>query len=75
MVSRMSSENNVKSGFPFLQILTLIFVVAKLWGVINWSWWLVFLPFWGPLALILSFFLACGLVVLAAAISEALFRK
>lgn len=28
----------------FLGLLTLIFVVAKLFGVISWSWWLVFLP-------------------------------
>lgn len=26
------------------EILTIIFVVCKLFGVINWSWWLVFLP-------------------------------
>jgi len=25
-------------------LLTIIFVVAKLAGVINWSWWLVLLP-------------------------------
>ena len=28
----------------FLHILTLIFVVAKLFNFIHWSWWLVFLP-------------------------------
>lgn len=28
----------------FLHILTLLFVVAKLFGFIQWSWWLVFLP-------------------------------
>ena len=27
-----------------LEILTIIFVVLKLVGVITWSWWLVFLP-------------------------------
>lgn len=26
------------------EILTIIFVVMKLIGVISWSWWLVFLP-------------------------------
>ena len=26
------------------EILTIIFVVCKLFGVITWSWWLVFLP-------------------------------
>lgn len=27
-----------------LEVLTIIFVVLKLVGVITWSWWLVFLP-------------------------------
>ena len=31
-------------GGGFLATLTIIFVIAKLWGEINWSWWLVFLP-------------------------------
>lgn len=26
------------------EILTLVFVVLKLAGVISWSWWFVFLP-------------------------------
>jgi len=25
-------------------VLTLVFLVLKLTGVISWSWWLVFLP-------------------------------
>lgn len=28
----------------FFEILTLIFVFFKVFGVISWSWWLVFLP-------------------------------
>ncbi len=28
----------------FTEILTIIFVVLKLIGVISWSWWLVFSP-------------------------------
>ena len=28
----------------FAEILTLIFVVMKIIGVIEWSWWLVLLP-------------------------------
>lgn len=28
----------------FTEVLTLIFVVLKLCGVITWSWWLVFAP-------------------------------
>lgn len=28
----------------FTELLTIVFVVLKLIGVINWSWWLVVLP-------------------------------
>lgn len=27
-----------------LEVLTIIFIVLKLLGVITWSWWLVLLP-------------------------------
>ena len=42
----MSKENTkvVHTGMGLSSILTIIFVVAKLFGIINWSWWLVFLP-------------------------------
>lgn len=41
------------------EILTIIFVVLKLVGVISWSWWVVFLPL----------IIALGLYVLFIAIS------
>ena len=28
----------------FTEILTIVFIVLKLVGVITWSWWLVLLP-------------------------------
>ena len=28
----------------FTEILTILFVLLKVFGVISWSWWLVFLP-------------------------------
>ncbi|MEK3814228.1 transmembrane Fragile-X-F protein [Bacillus sp. FSL K6-1284] len=28
----------------FLELLTLIFILLKVFGQIDWSWWLVFLP-------------------------------
>lgn len=39
----------------FIGLLGIIFVAAKLWGVINWSWWLVLAPFWAPTALVIIF--------------------
>lgn len=26
------------------EVLTIIFVLCKLFGVVTWSWWIVFLP-------------------------------
>lgn len=43
--------NNVNySGPGLLTILTAIFVVAKIWGKISWSWWWVFSPIWIPIS-------------------------
>ena len=28
----------------FTEILTIIFILLKVFGVISWSWWVVFLP-------------------------------
>ena len=35
-----------------LGCLGIVFVMLKLCEVIDWSWWLVTLPFWGGLALL-----------------------
>lgn len=49
-------------GGWFVSALTLIFVVAKLLGIVNWSWWLVFLPlivsfgFWVLILIIIILF-------------------
>ena len=33
-------------GFGLDVILTIVFLVLKLCGVITWSWWWVFSPIW-----------------------------
>ncbi len=38
--------NAQKSGMGFISTLTLIFVVLKLLGLIEWSWIGVFSPVW-----------------------------
>lgn len=42
----MSQEKTkvVYKGLGLPHILTIIFVIAKIVGYINWSWWLVLLP-------------------------------
>ena len=43
----MSNNNNTPSGgMSFVGVLTLIFIVLKLIGIINWSWVAVLSPLW-----------------------------
>lgn len=60
-----------KSGIGVFTLLGLIFVTLKLTGHITWSWWLVTLPFWGGLALVLSI----ALIALLLTLIFALFSK
>lgn len=41
----------------FLGLLALVFITLKLCGVIAWSWWLVLLPLYFGVAVLLFFFL------------------
>lgn len=40
-----------QGGISSLGLLGIAFVVLKLTGVIDWSWWYVTLPFWIGIAL------------------------
>lgn len=47
-------------------IITIIFIVLKLCGVITWAWVWVFSPMWGTAALALAiaiFVFICGCVI------------
>lgn len=43
----MSEKNSTSSsGFGLIRFLTIVFVVLKLTGLINWSWLWVLSPLW-----------------------------
>ena len=56
-MSNTSSSSGGSSGFTLLFI---VFLVLKLTDTINWSWWWVTLPLWGPAAVALLFLAALG---------------
>ncbi len=67
----MSNENKPvvkKQGLGLGTVLTIIFVVLKLVGVIDWSWVWVLAPFWITVAISLVFSLIALLIVAIAAI-------
>ena len=49
----MSKTSSSSSGVSVFRLLGVAFVVLKLTGVIDWSWWWVTLPFWGGLVIAL----------------------
>lgn len=53
------------AGVGFCEVLGIVFIVLKLVGVIDWSWWLVLLPIYAPLAI---FLLGAVIVVIFATI-------
>lgn len=38
-------------GVSFLELLALAFIVLRILGVIDWSWWVVLLPIYAPILL------------------------
>ena len=39
-------------GIGFFGVLFIVFLVLKLVGIIDWSWWWIAAPLWIPLAIV-----------------------
>ena len=44
-------KENTSSGIGIGMVLFIVFLILKLTGTINWSWWWVTSPLWIPLAI------------------------
>ena len=53
----------IYKGPGVLGLLGIAFIVLKLVGVIDWSWWLVTLPLYGPVILLIIILIIVGLIV------------
>ena len=47
----MSNSNNNRGtaaggGLGILGVVEIVFIILKLLGIINWSWWIVLIPLW-----------------------------
>jgi len=63
------SEGTSRGGLGFGTVLFLIFLVLKLTGTIEWSWWWVTSPIWIPVGMVFVFLI---IAVIVAGISQAL---
>ena len=43
---------NKSSGMGVSSVVGIVFIILKLVGVIEWSWWWVTLPLWGGIVLL-----------------------
>jgi hypothetical protein len=60
----MSKSNSAKSGgIGIGMVLFLIFLVLKLTGHIDWSWWWITSPLWIPLVILLVFLILVFLIL------------
>jgi hypothetical protein len=57
-------NHNTSGGISFSGLLTVIFIMLKLLGKINWSWWWVLSPIWIPI------FIVIILVIILAVIEQ-----
>ena len=48
----MNNKNSSSGGLGLPAVLTIVFIVLKLVGVINWSWLWVLSPLWIELILV-----------------------
>ena len=40
------NDKQTSNGIGFTGLLTIVFIILKLCGIITWSWWWVLSPLW-----------------------------
>lgn len=46
-------QQTTTGGVSTLGVVQIVFIILKLVGVINWSWWAVLIPLWISIVLII----------------------
>ncbi len=60
----MANSTNRNSGVGFTGLLAIAFIVLKLIGKIDWSWWWVLSPLWIFASVIVAILIIIGVVYL-----------
>ena len=63
----MEATKNVKVSYSLTTPLFLVFLILKLTGFINWSWWWITAPLWLPLVFVIAIL---GFLVLIAYLAQ-----
>jgi len=71
-----STDVTINLSGIFLPLLTLVFVIGKVFGYLTWSWWFVFAPLLVPAAIVVTVITCIGVFALGALIlSKIFFQK
>ena len=57
-----TNSSSGSGGIGFAELLTIVFIVLKLTGHIDWSWWLVLAPAWAPFSLEVILLIIAGFI-------------
>lgn len=68
----MSESKSAAGTSPFF-VVFLVFLVLKLTGTVDWSWWAVTAPLWAPPLILLAMFLFVGGIALIAVAAAPVF--
>lgn len=69
------ASNSTSGGIGFTGLLTIVFIVLKLTGYIDWSWWWVVSPIWIPIAIYFSFILTFFVIDLFKLLKKLILHK
>lgn len=66
--NKNENKTTVNGGVGFFGLLQVVFIALKVAKVIDWSWWLVFVPTWIELGL-------CLIIIIVALVIAVMAKK
>ena len=55
-------KDSSSKGLGLSDVLAVVFIVLKLIGVIDWSWWWVLAPVWIPVIIVVIAYIVISIV-------------
>ena len=55
-------KDSSSKGLVLCDVLAVVFVVLKLIGVIDWSWWWVLAPVWIPVIIVVIAYIVISII-------------
>jgi len=50
-------DNSIKGNLGVFGTVQIVFIILKLVNLVTWNWWIVFIPLFAEIALVILFFI------------------